>query len=481
MAEFQNWNLGGNILAGYERGRQIGRDDKFRALASQAVAANPAERDALLSQAVAVDPTAGFELGERLNKDQDRRQTQLYNMARGFDQIHKQNPQAAASFYTNQIAPGLKRLGFDVSDQYNEDEVLPVVQQVLAAYGGGQSGGVKVVGNSLVNEAGNVLYQAPQRFQGDDGVYETTAAGGLRRLPTDEAQGAPAQGPVVTNLQGERGRYSIGADGLPVFIAEGVAPNIEQGITANPVAFQQPTAQAPAQFIGESPGGFRPKGTARQEAADRRAEEANQRAREAAERSARGTPPPGMRWNATNTALERIPGAPPPASSVPTVDEKKAATLLKRLEFSEDQLAKVVQADASAAKPNVGAEIARGLPLVGAVAANKLTPESRQRVHAAQLDILDAALTLGTGAAYTREQLEGYRESYFPQIGDEPATIADKQARLKNVIDAAKIAAGRAAPQGGTGGSQGATVPRATNPQTGEVIEFRNGQWVPAQ
>jgi len=133
MAEFQNWNLGGNILAGYERGRQIGRDDKFRALASQAVAANPAERDALLSQAVAVDPNAGFELGERLNKNQDRRQTQLYNMAKGWKQLHAQNPVAAQSFFTSQIAPGLKNIGFDLGGWgYNEQEVGSVVDQILA-------------------------------------------------------------------------------------------------------------------------------------------------------------------------------------------------------------------------------------------------------------------------------------------------------------------------------------------------------------
>jgi hypothetical protein len=66
-------------------------------------------------------------------------------------------------------------------------------------------------------------------------------------------------------------------------------------------------------------------------------------------------------------------------------------------------------------------------------------------VEAAQLDMLDAALTLGTGAAYTREQLEGYRQAYFPAYGDEPGTVADKQARLKNVISAANIAAGKAA------------------------------------
>jgi hypothetical protein len=43
--------------------------------------------------------------------------------------------------------------------------------------------------------------------------------------------------------------------------------------------------------------------------------------------------------------------------------------------------------------------------------------------------------------------LEGYRKSYFPQLGDAESTVADKAARLNNVIEAARIAAGRAAPE----------------------------------
>jgi hypothetical protein len=75
---------------------------------------------------------------------------------------------------------------------------------------------------------------------------------------------------------------------------------------------------------------------------------------------------------------------------------------------------------------------------------NKFTSAQRQIVESAQLDILDAALTLGTGAAYTREQLESYRKSYFPQIGDKPENVAAKRARLQNILRSAEIASGRA-------------------------------------
>lgn len=128
-----------------------------------------------------------------------------------------------------------------------------------------------------------------------------------------------------------------------------------------------------------------------------------------------------------------------------TEGERKAATLLQRMQSSEAQLEAALKKDQSAAKPGL---VSSGLRSMGMdTIANTVTPENRQKVEAAQLDILDAALTLGTGAAYTKEQLEGYRKSYFPQLGDKPETVKDKQDRLNNVLNAARIAAGRAAGQ----------------------------------
>jgi hypothetical protein len=127
-----------------------------------------------------------------------------------------------------------------------------------------------------------------------------------------------------------------------------------------------------------------------------------------------------------------------------TEGERKSAALLQRLRGSQNQLTQALLDDPKAAGPQAFATAVGKLSKTGA---NLLNTEARQRVEAAQLDILDAALTLGTGAAYTKEQLEGYRQAYFPAYGDEPKTIADKQARLQNVIDAANFAAGKAAKQ----------------------------------
>ena len=164
--------------------------------------------------------------------------------------------------------------------------------------------------------------------------------------------------------------------------------------------------------------------------------------------SASGKVPSGYRAN-VDGSLSYIPGGPAdPARTgekAPTEGERKAATLLQRLNGSSAQLDTALKESPSSAKPGV---LAAGVNAMGlGTAANQITPSARQRVEAAQLDILDAALTLGTGAAYTKEQLEGYRKSYFPQIGDSADTVRDKKDRLDNVISAAKIAAGRAGGQ----------------------------------
>jgi len=154
--------------------------------------------------------------------------------------------------------------------------------------------------------------------------------------------------------------------------------------------------------------------------------------------------PSGYRYDASGTTLEPIPGGPADKvkEGAATEGERKAATLLQRLQFSEGQLTEALVKDPNAAKPGL---FASAVAKLSTPLANTLTPEARQQVASAQLDILDAALTLGTGAAYTKEQLEGYREAYFPQIGDKPNQILDKQKRLENVISAARIAAGKAA------------------------------------
>jgi hypothetical protein len=139
-------------------------------------------------------------------------------------------------------------------------------------------------------------------------------------------------------------------------------------------------------------------------------------------------------------------GASNTTVNMPSEGERKAATLASRLNFSVGQLNEAVGRDPSAAMPKTSVEMARYLSGADFLP-NKLNSEQRQIVEAAQEDILDAALTLGTGAAYSREQLAGYKKSYFPQLGDTPASVESKQKRLNNLLKSAEVASGRAASQ----------------------------------
>lgn len=164
-------------------------------------------------------------------------------------------------------------------------------------------------------------------------------------------------------------------------------------------------------------------------------------------------------------------------TSQPTGEEGTAAYLATRLQGALDKLAEVDAKDPSAAAPGYGEKIAGGLPFIGnETAANYARSETRQQAHTAQLDALDAALTLGTGAAYTKEQLEGYAVSYFPQLNDEPATIADKKQRFATLVAAARAKAGRAAKNIDPAIAAGAAAVAPTlgavrryNPATGKI------------
>lgn len=154
-----------------------------------------------------------------------------------------------------------------------------------------------------------------------------------------------------------------------------------------------------------------------------------------------------------------------------TEGERTAGFLSTRLSNSLKQLQAVTGQDPSASAPNIGAEATKFFTRSDYFK-NLVNPESRQQVEAAQYDILDSALTLGTGAAYTREQLESYRRSYFPQLGDKPKNIEDKAKRLQGVLDAAYTKAGRASTQ--EGGDKTLAKPKELSAQDKQALDWSN-------
>jgi hypothetical protein len=171
-----------------------------------------------------------------------------------------------------------------------------------------------------------------------------------------------------------------------------------------------------------------------------------------------------------------------------TEDEKKSAGYVVRMETALKQMEDVAKTNPDQTTPNPFIQMLGG---ISETAKNYAQPVARQRIESAQEDALDAALTLATGAAYTKEQLKGLRNSYFPMAGDAPETIADKRARFSDVIKTARLRSGRMEPganeviagsaQTGAGQTQqtGGYEQTATNPRTGERIGKRNGKWEP--
>lgn len=128
------------------------------------------------------------------------------------------------------------------------------------------------------------------------------------------------------------------------------------------------------------------------------------------------------------------------ATAKSTEDEKKAAGYVVRMETALKQMESVGKESPGSEIPNPLVQMVGG---VSDTAKNYIQSTARQRIESAQEDALDAALTLATGAAYTKEQLKGLRSSYFPMAGDAPATVEDKRARFADVIKTARLRAGR--------------------------------------
>lgn len=173
-----------------------------------------------------------------------------------------------------------------------------------------------------------------------------------------------------------------------------------------------------------------------------------------------------------------------------TSEERQTAYHYGILTDSENRIRGALQKDKTAEIAPLIPEVAERLPL-GDLIANSITAPARRIVRSNQMDMLDSALWLTTGAAYTPKQLEIKYRAYFPQPFDDPGTRKEKAAKLNNMILLAKkrAAMGLAAP-GPTGpaGPAGAGGPRGVQPaaqlpaavaaklQEGVVTTFGNGQ-----
>jgi hypothetical protein len=148
---------------------------------------------------------------------------------------------------------------------------------------------------------------------------------------------------------------------------------------------------------------------------------------------------------AVNNQVINLKRAGATSINMPSGEERKAGFMSTILDRNILQMQNALGIDPTAVKPNVPASIVEAITGPNLLSRG-MKPAQRQIVEDSQLDVLDAALTLRTGAAYTREQLNAMRDTYFPVLNDKPPAIAEKKQRLESLLEGAYIAAGRATP-----------------------------------
>jgi len=136
-------------------------------------------------------------------------------------------------------------------------------------------------------------------------------------------------------------------------------------------------------------------------------------------------------------------GPKPPKEEKPTVNEQQASTATRRLLQRAQEINAAVARSPKSEAPTMTEAAMENVPLLSR-ATNLVRSEDRQIVSSAQDDVLDALLYLATGAAYNKEQLQQQKSAYIPSWSDTPGTRETKRKRLVQMIDNAKVRAGRA-------------------------------------
>lgn len=306
------------------------------------------------------------------------------------------------------------------------------------------------------------------------GVPGAAAAGGGALPPSAAAAAAPT--PPMTPMPSATAAPAPAAPAVNMqVLAEGLAsnnPRIQRAAQAQLQALQL-QRQTEAERRAEAAAG-------RQEERDRQAiaEQARQQARqeerdrlaqEAADRAEvranQGPIPQGMRMNPQTQQLEPIPGFTPP-SSQPTEQERISAGYASRMMAAEQTLSRVVQGGFN---PGNWTDATMGrLPIVG----NALTSEGGQLYRQAQEDWVRAKLRRESGAVIGAEEMAQEVRTYFPQPGDTPAMIAQKEQARRLASQAMVGAAGRGTiinPPEAPASPAAGPVTHRFNPQTGQV------------
>lgn len=173
----QNPNIIGNALAASRLGRADGlaaqgaqKTNALASLAGQAYTAAPEQRNALIGQAVGIDPTAGIALDKQLQaKDTDHAKKISGAATYVWDAIQRGNPDEIEGRY-QAVRPYLSELGAKIGKvppEHYDPSMNAGIQQLIAQTGGmpAPKGVVVSSGGALVDSAtGKPLYQSPDKL-----------------------------------------------------------------------------------------------------------------------------------------------------------------------------------------------------------------------------------------------------------------------------------------------------------------------------
>jgi hypothetical protein len=364
--------------------------------------------------------------------DQTDQRGQLAQLARGWKSLTDSTQRKG--YYDRFIQPAVSQMGFGDLGPYDEAAVDGVASQILAAYGG-QAGGDQFTlapGSKRFATDGSVIAEvpfAPQRPQ-----LFTDAYGNVSWLTPPGASSAPApyiDPKLPPAVQDAIRRYESTGEEIPAQIDLGAGAS---GVTTVPGV------------RGKAFGDLTPA----EEERLRIAREAEARAQRAEQRQIEAS---------------AVTGKPP------TEDERKAAGWFNQATFALQNMEAALKEDKKAAFPGV-------LETYSPVeeVRNRSRSPARQKYAQAASSFAEAALRAATGAGINEFEAQQKIRELTPQRGDSDEVQTQKLNAMKMYVESLRARAGRAMP-----GGQSASPPRerrARNPQTGEVLVLRNGQWV---
>lgn len=131
---------------------------------------------------------------------------------------------------------------------------------------------------------------------------------------------------------------------------------------------------------------------------------------------------------------EPLKGSAPPKA---TEAEQNAAGFAQRMER-----ANAIANSLPGQQPGLASSVAGAIPLVGGMAQRLVQPAQTQQFKQAADDWIRAKLRKESGAAIGKDEMESEFRTYFPQVGDTPAVIAQKAEARRIATDAMRINAG---------------------------------------